>query len=100
MDIGTDVTSVPTAALAATIVTRLIAANGTHGNSTSTTSRVVVDGNPGYTTLISGPGFGGAQVHLETVACWKDQTTVTVTVGNGPVGAAMVLAKLVASKIF
>jgi len=99
VDIATYEASVPPGPIEAQIIATVLAHVGTNGGVTSTASKVTVDGNPGVTSLVSGTGAGGVQVHLETVLFSKDQIVVNVMSNNGPLGAALKLATLVAGKL-
>lgn len=99
VDIATYEASVPPGPIEAQIIATVLAHVGTNGGVTSTASKVTVDGNPGVTSLVSGTGAGGVQVHLETVSFSRDQIVVNVMSNNGPLGAALKLATLVAGKL-
>jgi hypothetical protein len=99
VDIATCEASTPPGPIEAQVIATVLAHVGTNGGVTSTASKVTVDGNPGVTSLVSGTGAGGVQVHLETVSFSMDQIVVTVMSNNGPLGAALKLATLVAGKL-
>lgn len=81
------------------IIAGFLAKVGTNNGITFSASKVMIDGNPGVTTLLSGAGAGGVAVHIETAEYWNGLTTVAATVGNGPLGAAVAVAKVAAGKL-
>lgn len=81
------------------IMAKILSKVGTSGDVTLTASSLKVAGNDGYTSLETGKGVGGVPVTVETAAYWKGQTVVSLTVGNAKLGAALELAKLVASRL-
>jgi hypothetical protein len=89
----------PVAVLRDKLIEQFLARVGTNNGVTFSASKVMIDGNPGVTTLLSGTGAGGVAVHIETAEYWKGTLTVTMSVGNGPAGAAVALATIATGKL-
>jgi hypothetical protein len=81
------------------IISEALSKVGTNNGVTFTASEVMIDGNPGLTSLLSGAGVNNTPIHIETAEYWNGTTAVTIIVGNGPAGAAVALANAAAGKL-
>lgn len=89
----------PIATVRDKIISGFLAKIGTNNGVTFTASKVMIDGNPGVTTVLSGAGVNNTPIHIETAEYWNGTTTVSIMVGNGPAGAAVALATTAAGKL-
>ena len=99
VDISVDDPTYPIATIRDKLINGFLAKVGTNNGVTFAASKVMVDGNPGVTTLLSGAGVNNVPIHIETAEYWKGSTTVSIMVGNGPAGAALSLATTAAGKL-